>query len=66
MNTNSFKFYSYEFAEAKSLENSGQKEIMDRIMLKGMYSRTPIYRDARGKGFCPVNRGARYIGVKSH
>ena len=28
------------------------------------YSRTPIYRDARGKGFCPVNRGARYIGVK--
>eukprot|EP00116_Pleurobrachia_bachei_P011816 sb/3472078/ len=26
--------------------------------------RTPIYRDARGKGFCPVNRGARYIGVK--
>eukprot|EP00116_Pleurobrachia_bachei_P005482 sb/3465744/ len=27
------------------------------------YSRTPIYRDARGKGFCPVNRGARYIGV---
>ena len=30
------------------------------------YSRTPIYRDARGKGFCPVNRGARYIGVKYH
>eukprot|EP00116_Pleurobrachia_bachei_P007391 sb/3467653/ len=29
-----------------------------------IYSRTPIYRDARGKGFCPVNRGARYIGVK--
>jgi hypothetical protein len=28
-----------------------------------IYSRTPIYRDARGKGFCPVNRGARYIGV---
>eukprot|EP00116_Pleurobrachia_bachei_P002266 sb/3462528/ len=28
------------------------------------YSRTPIYRDARGKGFCQVNRGARYIGVK--
>eukprot|EP00116_Pleurobrachia_bachei_P012136 sb/3472398/ len=27
-------------------------------------SRTPIYRDARGKGFCPVNRGDRYIGVK--
>eukprot|EP00116_Pleurobrachia_bachei_P017422 sb/3477684/ len=27
------------------------------------YSRTPIYRDAWGKGFCPVNRGARYIGV---
>eukprot|EP00116_Pleurobrachia_bachei_P006007 sb/3466269/ len=26
--------------------------------------RTPIYRDARGKGLCPVNRGARYIGVK--
>eukprot|EP00116_Pleurobrachia_bachei_P018230 sb/3478492/ len=28
------------------------------------YSRTPIYRDPRGKGFCPVNRGARYIGMK--
>eukprot|EP00116_Pleurobrachia_bachei_P014778 sb/3475040/ len=28
------------------------------------YSRTPIYRDARGKGFCPVNRGARYTEVK--
>eukprot|EP00116_Pleurobrachia_bachei_P009568 sb/3469830/ len=31
---------------------------------KRVYSRTPIYRDPRGKGFCPVNRGARYIGVK--
>eukprot|EP00116_Pleurobrachia_bachei_P008609 sb/3468871/ len=29
-----------------------------------MYSRTPIYRDPRGKGFCPVNRGTRYIGMK--
>eukprot|EP00116_Pleurobrachia_bachei_P012770 sb/3473032/ len=28
-------------------------------------SRTPIYRDNQGnrKGFCPVNRGTRYIGV---
>ena len=33
-------------------------------LLGTRYSRTPIYRDARGKGLCPVNRGARYIGVK--
>ena len=29
-----------------------------------LYSRTPIYRDTREKGFCPVNQGGRYIGVK--
>eukprot|EP00116_Pleurobrachia_bachei_P015701 sb/3475963/ len=33
-------------------------------MEKIKYSRTPIYRDARGKGFCLVNRGSRYIRVK--
>eukprot|EP00116_Pleurobrachia_bachei_P000851 sb/3461113/ len=35
-----------------------------KIVRIKVYSRTPIYRDARGKGFCPVNRGVRYIGVK--
>eukprot|EP00116_Pleurobrachia_bachei_P002805 sb/3463067/ len=29
-----------------------------------MICRSLIYRDAREKGVCPVNRGARYIGVK--
>eukprot|EP00116_Pleurobrachia_bachei_P003683 sb/3463945/ len=35
-----------------------------RLFIVTKYSRTPIYRDARGKGFCPVNRGAPYIVVK--
>eukprot|EP00116_Pleurobrachia_bachei_P005181 sb/3465443/ len=28
------------------------------------YSRTPVFRDLRGKSFCPVNHFARYIVVK--
>eukprot|EP00116_Pleurobrachia_bachei_P003983 sb/3464245/ len=37
---------------------------LSNIIVSCKYSRTPIYRDPRGKGFCHVNRGARYIVVK--
>eukprot|EP00116_Pleurobrachia_bachei_P005031 sb/3465293/ len=43
---------------------TGYQPIRDQhFLIRSVYSRTPIYRDPRGKPFCPVNRGARYIGV---
>eukprot|EP00116_Pleurobrachia_bachei_P012336 sb/3472598/ len=48
--------------KARRGSSSSSSEFKTYIYI--IYSRTPFYRDARGKGFCPVNRGARYIGVK--
>eukprot|EP00116_Pleurobrachia_bachei_P002459 sb/3462721/ len=36
--------------------------LMFKVTSRNQQSRTPIYRDPRGKPICPVNRGARYIG----
>eukprot|EP00116_Pleurobrachia_bachei_P005869 sb/3466131/ len=49
---------------AQLIKEPNKSESNDEINRVHTYSRTPIYRDARGKGFCPVNRGAQYIGVK--
>eukprot|EP00116_Pleurobrachia_bachei_P006016 sb/3466278/ len=37
-----------------------------RVIIDSLNTSDPdlYYQDPRGKGFCPVNRGARYIGVK--
>eukprot|EP00116_Pleurobrachia_bachei_P019089 sb/3479351/ len=52
--------YTVEISPSGAYDNEYQDKGGGKLVTERVYyARMPIYRDARGKGFCPVNRGAR-------